>query len=716
VDVRRSIVKSRAPSLWSLHHLEKVTKDPFAKNDDFVAAIDDCLNSATVWTAEASSHIGRAGYALLARLLEVHAGAAPASTGEVALREPRVLDAARRFCAQLTVGDIDLTDADIPRIVDELLAIEAVEDVFRRRYDLPPELDLSGSHLHRTGTTSAIFRCRWQGGFDVALKVTLARYFDVKALSDASQSYSKDYRTPSDISPRVHESGPRFIILDFVEGETLEERLSGLAVADPDPRSIQARVAEGFAVMLALMSALERLATSGESITARHHLDLTPNNVIIPVREGIPGVKFIDFGRNQLLVEPIAASSAAIAKAARYVAPEIRDGTIEETDDAFSAADVYSAGLLALEAFAPGENQSLNEKLDELWQWGAGLAAILEDAFADDAAKRLQIVPRDERMIPFGHLVDCLESEIKVQREFIEELAPVGGARSWLRLIGRPRQIIRMFKVSHQFAGREHDYRRYRRLALWNGVAMLSWLVIWATVLGLIMYHVGTTLHLGWIRGRGNQLGELLLQNFKEEQFPRDLWGRVIAFSFGLMAFTYYTNIYATITFPTSGPRRLRLKARLANAMARSLAIVTPAPCIVGAIVEPRIWPWVTIFGVCWAAASNWSMTRLHHEVWLETKKTVGPDIDPSGYTRHVFNEWALQMTIYAGVVIVLAFTLHFMGRSRVFPVNNVGAYVTGLTFLNLFFIVRLNCIKQAPLMRGFLQRTAFNLRRLTSD
>jgi hypothetical protein len=79
-----------------------------------------------------------------------------------------------------------------------------------------------------------------------------------------------------------------------------------------------------------------------------------------------------------------------------------------------------------------------------------------------------------------------------------------------------------------------------------------------------------------------------------------------------------------------------------------------------------------------------------------------------------MFHEWALQMSIYAGGVAILALALQFLKRSTSFPVNNIGAYATVLTFLNLFFIVRLNCVVEAPRMRGHLQRTAFNLRRLT--
>lgn len=724
MGVSRAIVASHAPSLASVAHLEEVAGKPFTKNVEFAAAIDACVTSTPAAPADAGASIGRAGYTLLARLLEVYAGAAPRSADEATTSsadeatEPptRVHEAAYRFCSHVIADGSSLTGKNIPQLVNGLLSVEAIQKEFDRRYDLPDKIELADAELHRTGTTSAIFRCGWDGNIDVALKVTLPRYFGVDTLADVSAAYSSEFRAPPQISPHVYRSGRRYIVMGFVAGQTLEERFAELTADGQDPRPIRARVSEAFAVMLALMRALDRLFAAGENVASRHHLDLTPNNVIVPAFESIADLKLIDFGRNQLLIEPIAASSSAIAKAAHYVAPEISNATIDDRSDlAASAADAYSAGLLALEAFSPGDEQSLDSKLDKLWEQSPGLAMILEDVLVSKAPMRLQLVPAAERSAPFAYLIKRLEREIEVQQEFATELVPAGVVGNALRLIGRPQQIGRMYKVSQKFAGEDSDYRRYRGLALWNALAMLAWLSIWVTVLGLAMYHVGKALHLEWIDHRGVQLGELTLQSFRSEQFPRDLWGRVVAFSFGLMAFTYYTNIYATVWFPTTAEPWLRRRARLANAMARSLAFVTPAPCIVGALVEPRIWPWATIFGVCWAAGSNWAMAWLYRGVRTATKNADGRDVDPTESTWKIFREWAFQMTVYAVGVAILALALHFLTHSRVYPVNNVGAYVTVLTFLNLFFIVRLNCIQQAPEMRGYLQRTAFHLRRLAA-
>jgi hypothetical protein len=712
----RGVVVSKAPSADGVAKLEALSANPFAKNSDFAEAVHLCLADESAATdVEAEALIGRAGYVILSRLLEVFAGAAPSGSDEDSRASSDFVDAARAFTEQTTVGD-SLLDADTPALVDALIESEPVREVLRLRYALPEELDLDEAELHRTGTTSAIFRCRWNDMDDVALKLTLHRYLKVDTLSKASDEYRAKYRAPPDISPPVYRSGPYFVVLGFVEGDTLEERFASITQGDGDERAAKVRVNQAFEVLLALVGALHRLATYQRGASARHHLDLTPNNVIIPSEAPVEKLKLIDFGRNKLLVEPIAASSAAIARAAHYVAPEIREGTLGNTDIALASADAYSAGLLALETFSPSDSKSTNDKIEEIWEQSPGLAMILEDLLAEDVNRRLMLVPDEQRHMPFAFLIDRIKRERDVEQQFGTELVPSDHVGNALRLFGRPGQIFGLYKVSRHFAGENGDYARYRGLALWNALAMFAWLLIWVTVLGLLLYQVGKGLNIGWLQTSGNQLGEKLFQDFKSEYYPADFWGREIGFSFGLMAFTYYTNIYATVWFPVTGGVHLERRARLANVMARSLSFVTPAPCIAGALIAPRIWPWATIFGVCWAAASNWSMDRLHYSVWETLKKGGGPDIAPRGESagvRHVFHEWALQMTIYAGGVAIIALALHFLKHSRVFPVNDVGAYVTVLTFLNLFFIVRLNCIQQAPKMRGFLQRTAFHLRRI---
>ena len=703
----------RGPRAADVRHAEALLRDPYAKTSDYARVVGQASNGRGSRFPGAASRVGRLGYVCLARLLDVHAGTVPGEPAENDQRRDSFVGAARQFCERYGSATGAEGSRSIESMVNEIMAIDAVQVEFRHRYALPPELDLAGATLHRTGTTAAIFRAQWQGGFQVACKAILPRYHDVSVLAEASTAYKGLYSS-STVSPRVHCSGPRFVVLDFIEGETLGERLARYTTDEGDPRLVDQRVGDSFDIAQALTSVLAKLASSGAQV-ARHHLDLTPGNVLLPEDRPVSELKLIDFGRNQLLVEPIAAATSATAQAARYVAPEIARGELGSDDASCSKADAYSVALLSLETFSPAERLSVNEKLNELWSWAPGLAAILEDLLTESPDRRLELVPVDQHDAPFSSLTKRLEGERMVQQQFFDRVMPQGRIRNTLRLFGRLGQIWRMYEVSGNFAALGPQYRRFRGLAIWNALAMVCWATIWITVLGLTLYHVGSAVGFDFLEDRGADLGQITNQDFATEAFPADAWGRVIAFGFGLMAFTYYTNIYATVQFETRRGPVSRWRPRAANVMARSLAFVTPAPCIIGAVAYPHWWPWATVFGVTWAAISNIAMAALHTDVRKKAAWIVGQDPDPTGSTRHLFREWWLQMAIYAGVVAMLAGLIALAGGWKSFPVNDIGAYVCGLTVLNLAFIVRLNCIKEAPKMRGFLHRTAFNLERLNA-
>ena len=71
----RAVVIARAPSAASVAQLEALAASPFAKNSDLANAVRECLTSQPATASDAETLIGRAGYAILGRLLEVFAGA-----------------------------------------------------------------------------------------------------------------------------------------------------------------------------------------------------------------------------------------------------------------------------------------------------------------------------------------------------------------------------------------------------------------------------------------------------------------------------------------------------------------------------------------------------------------------------------------------------------------------------------------------------------------
>src|SRR5580700_7942018 len=115
----RTIATTRAPSAESVAELETLAANPFAKNSDFADAVGGCLASTPAPENEAETLMGRAGYAILSRLLEVYAGAAPGSTeSDDPPQRSSFIAAARDYVEQTTVG-APLSGCAIPTLADE---------------------------------------------------------------------------------------------------------------------------------------------------------------------------------------------------------------------------------------------------------------------------------------------------------------------------------------------------------------------------------------------------------------------------------------------------------------------------------------------------------------------------------------------------------------------------------------------------------------------
>lgn len=696
-----------------LRRAEELIRDPFAKSHDVADAIDRATTVLDHRLIEPRSRtIGRLGWVCLARLLDISAGVVAVDTADEDRRDTRtILAAARRYLDQFGPEPIP-EQLDVREAIAALLLLPVVQERFRTLYTLPQQLDISHLTFHKTGTTSGIFRCSWAGLPHVALKATLPRFLDVSVIAEASEHYLDRFQSTQSVGVTIYSSGPRYVVMDFVEGETLAEYAD--RYREHDDRTTEERVEAAFSIAIALTAALGTLADTARG-EAAHHLDLAPANVIIPARQSLISSRLIDFGQNHLLVEPIAAATSAVADAAKFVAPEIVDLSANTDDRSLAKVDAYSIGLLTLEVFAPSPRLATDAKLDQLWQWAPGLAGTVEDLIVQRPQHRLSMVPESERDRPFSFMEARLRSEHQVQLNFFAQVMPKGRLRGLFRLFARFGQIYRMSEVGARFRGqRDSAYSAFGGLAAWNGLAAFCWISIWWTCLSLLFYLLYKAIHLDALLNYA-QGTDFTPTPFAKGHYPADLWGRVVAFSFGLMAFTYYTNIYATLVFPR-GPGPVSGGWRvLGNLMARSLAVVTPAPCIFGAIFAPRLWPWATVFGVSWAALSNGVMYGLYTKVRHAMLDHMEEEPDPTGETRRIIKEWWVQMTYYAAGVLVLAGGLEFARRSQTFPVNNDGVYVIALSFLNIAFIVRLNCITEAPRMRGFLHRAAFNSRRVAA-
>ena len=289
------------------------------------------------------------------------------------------------------------------------LSDEAVKKSLRALYRLDDDKDLADcslerAELHEIGTTSLILECEKKPpNPSVALKCVLPRHFSVRAITEGAKQYGERHRAILSIAPEVYGSNERAVMMEFVRGRTLAERLEDDQVPDEpdDPRGEETARKRALrrphiefirALGKALCDVLEKLHARDQC-----HLDLSPRNIIL-VNEDPLDLRLIDFGRNFAIAEGVA-SSLALARASVYVEPQMI--TRQRTGDWRS--DCYSLGIILLEAAArkPLHRETVARELWRLWtgehSWdGApGVARIIEDLIDARPTQRLVFMGED---------------------------------------------------------------------------------------------------------------------------------------------------------------------------------------------------------------------------------------------------------------------------------------------------------------------------------
>jgi len=583
--------------------------------------------------------------------------------------KPLFLDLDDRYAQNGAVGAIGYflfcyyADSFKYAIANMILAKQKVINFIYGLYQIEKQHQYPPLNLHRTGTTSYILR---NTHHKKAIKIIKYPYLFNYLINQQTENYSDKFvKIPSENVPEIEISKPQYIIMDFIEGITLREYMDQLTKSDSGiafkkgnkniPFSSVDYLNIVNSIFVKLCIALGECAKSNIL-----HLDLSPNNVIIQLEDNGPAIRkiyLIDFGQNYLLNKRIG-FNGSLSLPQYYIAPELRNSV----ENGSIKSDIFSLGILLLEALSSDklDTNSDSPMLDEVWKKYPGYGKLIEELIDKEPDARLFEI--EENL--YLNIEERLNTEFIVFKEAEKEKKS--------HLIMAFLEIFRM-----DYAAVEQLFNLFKKnrepLVIYSSVAKLLNFAIFA-IFGIFLW-------------KGDYAG---------------LPGRIVGISFSLVATAYYINIFSTLS--------TRNFNRHVNWYIRFNSFCFSLPILWTMLKNPSDWPFCSAIGVFLVAINNQVCLNLAKHAKKEIASILKlPTSLSSSVTAFfdTFKNWPYLMFVYCFVLVVVGILLKlgFAKDEWIYALLTA----VGANYLNMY---RTNCTKDAPTIRGGLERMFFGLDR----
>ncbi len=585
-----------------------------------------------------------------------------------------------------------------------------------------PKKHLQNLRPFKFGTTSLIFRCGANG--ENVLKLLQLKYFDDSSLAEPFSKYQEIFgNAPS--APEVHDCGRGWLLMEYIEGETLREFIDGsirncinkFSSPGASPSVQRTAKTEYFGLLQeissGLLAVLEEMDDAGLS-----HFDLSPTNILVVRNESQFRIRLIDFGVNNLLSRNIG-SAREIGAAQAYASPELLDGNAIPV-----LSDVYSFGTILLECCAGlriRETQ-LEGCLDDVWLRMPDLAMIVDDCLTRDAEFRALeyksplLVMNDGKLGEIGSrgIYTALRPRLRAAVMNTEKHANRSQIRELLSNSVNSGNYIKEIaegmtgtanSAETEVSWELHD----RKLDRWKKVCICFFSLCAVFVPIAILVHELDSLSIVEIVRRGFGIESVSLWS--------SIPGRAVCLSFAFAATLYYVNIFQSVDIyddPEDDPRKRRTY-KIARFWLRFNSFCFAIPILWALVLDPLSWPYCSALGLFFVGMNNHWIKRAALSARESLDQTFRVRESRSvDATMELFSGWDRLVFYYAAGLVGIGLFFWYqrdVERADIWSVELMVA--AAAVFVNYVKMQRENCTKLAPAVRKMLLHIFLSHKRL---